>query len=105
MRQWYNDLLVRPAFWASLCRPWVLLAEPDAVLCPRPSTQLQSFLTSGARYLGAPWSGRADLIDVCDKLNVPWHMARPAASDAATVPPSSSPLPSPSPVFLTLPFA
>ena len=47
-------------FWARFSRPWLLLFEPDTVMCPRPRLPLETF--SDYAFVGAPWAKNACLL-------------------------------------------
>ncbi len=45
-------------FWASFAAPWLLLIEPDTVLCPDSQLRLESLY--GYAFTGAPWAHDKD---------------------------------------------
>jgi len=49
-------MLARRHFWEQFARPWLLLFEIDAVLCPMPTYPLSTFLDANYPYYGAPWN-------------------------------------------------
>lgn len=53
----YNTLFTRPSFWKELGElEWVLIAQTDTMLMRPATEELESLVSRGIRFVGAPWN-------------------------------------------------